>query len=259
MLNTIISKKTHIDKNFKIGNFSKIHDNVFIGKDVTIDDYCIIGYPTDSSESKLFIGDGSHIRSHTIIYSGSKFKSKLETGHHVLIRENTIVGENLRIGSFSDIEGDCKIGDYTRLHSYVHVGKGSKIGNFVWIYSLVTLTNDPLPPSHIERPVTIEDGVVITVNSTILPGILLRMGTFVGASTVVNRTTKIGEVLVNSATKTSNLTVKNLFDLKSKTQHPWMNHFYNAYPEISQERILDLKNKIYEQLKREKYKHVREA
>lgn len=242
-------KNVVFGKNVKIGDYVKIYDNVTIGDNVDIGDFCVIGYPSKNAKANLIIPENSVIRSHTIIYQGCIFKSKLETGHHVLIRENTIAGDNLRVGSYSDIEGDCEIGNYVRLHSYVHVGKGSKIGNFVWIYSLTTLTNDPLPPSNIFAPVTIEDGVVVCVNSTILPGVKLEKGAFVPANSVVNRNLKIGEVFSDGS---SDLTVDMLVNLKNKVKHPWMNHFANNYPESCQNEILILKNEIIQSIKKRK-------
>lgn len=242
-------KNIKLGNNVTIGDFVKIYDDVTIGDNVVIGDFCIIGFPSKSANSKLVIPDNSIIRSHTVIYQGCEFKSRLETGHHVLIRENTIAGENLRVGSYSDIEGDCLIGNYVRLHSYVHVGKGSKIGNFVWIYSLCTLTNDPLPPSNIFEPVIIEDGAVICVNSTILPGVKIEKGSFVPANSLVTRNLKIGEVFNNGSNE---LTVDMLVNLKSKIKHPWMNHFAKNYPESCQNDIIALKNEIIESIKKRK-------
>lgn len=237
-----ISNKAIIGENSEIGEFTIIHDNVVIGNNVTIGSNCIIGHPTKSTNENLYIGDDSVIRSHSILYQGSNFEKKLETGHHVLIRENTVAGINLRIGSFSDIEGDVVIGDYSRFHSYVHVGKGSSIGSFVWLYSLVTLTNDPLPPSHAHRPVKIEDGVVVCVNSTIYPGVCLKKGAFVSAGSNVNRDLNVGQVFQSG--KNNSVHVANLINLDYHIHHPWMNHFKEAYPKSSWSRIDKLKEEI---------------
>lgn len=240
----IISNNSTIGENCKIGDYVKIYDNVVIEDNVRIDDFCTIGYPVNDNSDKLIIPSGSVIRSHTVIYQGSKFESKLETGHHVLIRERTIAGKNLRVGSYTDIEGDCIIGDYVRFHSYVHIGKGSKIGNFVWIYSLCTLTNDPLPPSHIEKPVIIEDGVVICVNSTILPGAVLKYGSFIASGSIVDGIIDPGLVIEGKNYVRGH--VSKLINFEQGIKHPWMNHFYDKYPEQEHQRIKILGNKIVE-------------
>lgn len=244
MINSIISKKAKIGENVSIGNYCKIYDDVIIEDGCVIGDYVILGHPSNSKNKELYIGKNSTIRSHSILYSGSYFEERLETGHHVLIRENTKAGKNLRVGSYTDIEGDVTIGDYVRFHSYVHIGKGSKIGDFVWIYSLCTLTNDPLPPSHIERPVIVEDGVVICVNSTILPGTHLRFGSFVASGSIVE-----GEIKPGVVVEGKNLIrghVSKLINIETGIRHPWMNHFFDKYPEEEHRRIKELGLKIKE-------------
>ena len=89
--------------------------------------------PTLLAERKsLIIGQDSLIRSYSILYGGSTFGSRLITGYRVTVRERTKAGENLQIGTLSDIQGDCVIGNYVRFHSNVHIGMKSEIGNFVW-------------------------------------------------------------------------------------------------------------------------------
>lgn len=246
----IVSNKSQIGKNCEIGNFSIIHDNVVIGNNVKIGSHCEIGLNPNKINEKLFIGDDSLIRSYSILYQGSYFEKKLETGHHVLVRENTQAGVNLRIGSFCDIEGDVEIGDYTRFHSYVHIGKGSSIGSFVWLYSLVTLTNDPLPPSNAFSPVKISDGVVVCVNSIIKPGVYLQKGSFIPAGSNVNHNLEIGEVFQENNKK--KFYINNLVNLNYNLIHPWMNHFKEAYPEESWPRIEKLKEEIINSIKERK-------
>lgn len=244
---SIISNKAKIGKNVQIGDFCKVYDNVTIEDGSVIGDYVILGVPTNVKFKELFIGKDSVIRSHSVIYEGSYFEEKLETGHHVLIRENTKAGKNLRIGSYSDIEGDAVIGDFTRFHSYVHIGKGSIIGNFVWIYSLVTLTNDPLPPSHIEKPVIIEDGVVICVNTTVLPGAIMRFGSFAASNSIIEGEIPAGKVVMEKNKFRGH--VSKLINLDTGIRHPWMSHFFDKYPETEHNRIKELGKKIIESYK----------
>lgn len=249
-----ISPKAQIGKNVMIGSFVKIYDNVIIEDNVSIGDHCVIGLPTSKNlpDRNLIIKQGSIIRSHCVIYEGSILGEYLETGHHVLIRENTVTGKNFRLGSFSDIEGDCRIGDYVRCHSYVHIGKGSEIGNFVWIYSLVTLTNDPLPPSMIEAPVVIEDGAVIGVGSTILPRAKIGKGAFIASGSLVRGIVPPGVVVSGDSRIVGYVT--ELFDLQTLTRHPWMLHFDKGYPEDAKALIKQLYKDILLEIKKQKGK-----
>ena len=246
-----VSPRSHIGKNVTIGVCSVVHDNVVIEDNVVIDDHCIIGYPTsrELSDRRLTLGAGSRIRSHTVVYEGSDFRGGLETGHHTLIRENTKAGKKLRVGSFSDIEGDCSFGDYATCHSYVHVGKGSQIGHFVWLYSLVTLTNDPLPPSFIERPVILEDGVVVCVNCTVLPGTMMRKGSYAAAGTLVRGEIPTGAIVSGPDSAVSGH-ISTLIDSTTLQRHPWMNHYMQRYPAEAHDRI----QKLGEEIKTSRFK-----
>jgi UDP-3-O-[3-hydroxymyristoyl] glucosamine N-acyltransferase len=215
---------------------TRIHDCVEIGDGSVIGDFCSIGGPVSEGAAPTLIGPGSIIRSHSVIYPDVQTGPAFETGHHTVVRSGTRAGINLRIGNFTDIEGDCEIGDYSRFHGYVHVGKGSRIGSFVWIFSLTTLANDYLPPSHVRSPVTIEDGVVICIGSTILPGAIVRQGAFINPGSKVRGVVPPGAVIDGEAGKVvGHVTL--LVQMGSRLQHPWMNHYADAYPPEAQNGI----------------------
>jgi acetyltransferase-like isoleucine patch superfamily enzyme len=244
-----ISQKAIIGKNVSIGNFCTIHDNVEIYDNVIIEDNCVIGNPTSLANGKpLVIGANSVIRSHSTLYEGTNLGECFQGGHHLLIRENAIIGKHTSVGSFSDIEGDCLIGDYGRFHSYVHIGKGSEIGNLVKIYSLVTLTNDPLPPSGIVSPVKIEDGVVVCVNCTLLPGTVMKEGSYAASGTIITGEINPGAVVTGPDCERRGH-VSMLMNLEHGIRHPWTNHFASHYPEEAQSEIQELGKRIKESKK----------
>ena len=241
-----ISKKAKIGSNVQLGFGVRVYDNVVIGANCTISDHSVIGCPTENPElsgKPVYIGDNSIVRSHSVVYEGSSYGAGLETGHHVVLREGTQAGVNLRVGNFSDIEGNCQIGDFCRFHGYAHIGKGSVVGNFVWIFSLVTLTNDPLPPSHLALPVTIEDGAVLAVGATPLPGSYIGKGAFVGAGSQVRGKVPAGAVVLDGKVAFG---VHRLCSLEHSITHPWMTHFKDAYPEVAWERIDKLRAEVSE-------------
>jgi len=136
------------------------------------------------------------------------------------------------------------IGDFTRIHSYAHIGRGSVIGSFCWIYSQVTLMNDPLPPSFKLSPAYIEDMVTILVNSQILPGATIRAGSIIAASTTTGGEVPRGSVVSGNPGEIVGK-VKHLRNLDFGLQHPWYKHFIDFYPESCKSRILELANEIY--------------
>lgn len=228
----IISEKAKIGKNVKIGAYTIVNDNVFIGENSEIGAHCELGVASPLSENApLVISEFSLIRSHSIFYEGSSFGPGLATGHRVTVRERTIAGDNLQIGTLSDLQGHCKIGSYVRLHSNVHIGQKSAIGNYVWIFPYVVLTNDPHPPSNTIIGVSVEDFAVIATMSVILPGVCIGSEALVGAHSSVNKNVAPRTVVAGSPAKficeTSAVKLKD----GSGDAYPWRRHFHRGYPE----------------------------
>jgi acetyltransferase-like isoleucine patch superfamily enzyme len=193
----------------------------------------------------LQLGEGSVIRSHTVLYEGSELGADTQTGHHVLIREGTRTGANLRIGSYSDIEGDCVIGDCARFHGYAHIGRGSRIGNFVHLYSLSILLNDPLPPSEVMEPPILEDGVVVTVGVTVMAGSHMRVGSFAASRSVVSGEVPAGAVVQGPEGRiVTHVTF--LTSFRHGIRHPWTRNFSNRYPVWAHQRLAVLEKTILE-------------
>jgi UDP-3-O-[3-hydroxymyristoyl] glucosamine N-acyltransferase len=228
----LISPKAVIGENVSVGAFTIVHDNVVIGDNCIIESHCILGASNHVSAGALLkISNNSHIRSHSIFYEGSTFGEKLVTGHRVTVREKTIAGENLQIGTLSDIQGDCAIGDFVRMHSNVHIGQKTKIGNFVWIFPYVVFTNDPHPPSNTLQGASAADFSVIATMSVVLPGANIAKGVLLGAHSTIKGDTEADMVYAGSPAKlicpTNKIKLKNSVE----SAYPWRRHFHRGYPE----------------------------
>jgi UDP-3-O-[3-hydroxymyristoyl] glucosamine N-acyltransferase len=229
----IISPAARIAENVEVGPYTIIHGNVNIAADSKIGAFCEIGVPSALGDgTPLILGERALIRSHSVLYESSAFGPKLVTGHRVTIREKTKAGENLQVGTLSDIQGDVVIGDFVRFHSNVHVGKMSKIGNYVWIFPYVVLTNDPTPPSETLLGVTVGDYAVIATMSVILPGVNIGEHSLVAASACVGKDVPVGSVVGGVPAKV--ICETRVIKLKSNAEfsaYPWPRHFKRGYPE----------------------------
>lgn len=227
-----IAPGAKIGSGTKIGPFSIIGEMANIGNNCEIGSHCEIGVHSGTLPTSFVeIGEGSIIRSGSILYQGSRFGSRLRTGHRVTIREGTFAGENLQVGTLSDIQGHCSIGDHVRLHSNVHVGQHSQIGDFVWIFPYVVLTNDPHPPSEIQEGCIIEDFAVVATMSTVLPGKRVGRGALVGAMTLVREDIPNDTICVGVPGKNVASTSKIRFKETGKSVYPWRRHFHRGYPD----------------------------
>ncbi len=235
--NVIIEDNVTLEENVTVGDFVKIKSNVTIRRDTFIGDYCIIGevvksfYKDESYVNPVtIIGEKSLIRSNTIIYCDNKLNANLETGHRVTIREKSVIGKNVRIGTLSDIQGYCEIGDYVNMHSNVHIGQKSKIADYVWIFPYTILTNDPTPPSFDLLGVNVEKFAIIATGSIILPGINIGENSLVGAKSLVRKDVERETVVAGNPAKT----ICNIRDIKNKitkeSVYPWQYYFDRGMP-----------------------------
>jgi len=243
----IVYEGAKILQNVIIGPYSIIYKNVIIEEGTVIGSHCEIGHPANnfSVGTPLKIGKNSFIRSHSIFYEGSTFGENLVTGHRVTVREKTFAGQNLQIGTLSDIQGHCDIGDFVKFHSNVHIGQHSKIKDYVWIFPYVVLTNDPHPPSNVMMGVTLEEYVAVATMSIILPGVTVKEGAFVGAHSSVSRDVESNTVVAGSPAKyicdTNKIKLK---DGSNNSAYPWRRHFHRGYlPETVAEWIVEFPNK----------------
>jgi len=240
-----ISSRAKIGANCQIAQSAIIHDNVELGPDCVVGEYCVLGHPTSGklAGKPLRIGRGAMIRSHTIMYEGSSFGDKLRVGHSSLIREGVNAGANLQIGSLNDLEGDCQIGDWVRFHSNVHISRGTRIGDLVWVFPYVVTTNDPIPPSGMQVGVTLEAGSVVCTSSILLPGTHLGTGAFVGAMSRASGLIASAALYVGNPGRVIG-SIRRLSHAGTGKQHPWMTHHAQAYPHEAQQRINQLMQEL---------------
>ena len=236
--NVRISPKAKLGKNVRVGDNTIIYDNVIIGDDTVICNDCVIGEPLNAYYSDIDnyenpvteIGNGSLIRSHTIIYAGNKMGDHFQTGHRVTIRENAVFGSHCSLGTLDDIQGHSVFGDYCRLHSNVHIGMHSELGNYVFIYPYVILTNDPTPPSDICIGPKVGDFSQIATGSVLLPGVKIGKHCLIGAGSSVTKDVQDYQLVVGCPAKV----VKDVREIKDREtnepHYPWPYRFERNMP-----------------------------
>jgi acetyltransferase-like isoleucine patch superfamily enzyme len=233
--NVFISPTARLGQNVKIGDNSVIYDNVIIGDNTIIANDCIIGEPISSyyylpdyENVKTTIGSNCLIRSNAIIYCGNTIGNDVSTGHRIMLRENNVIGNNCRIGNYTELHGNVKMGKFCSLHSSVCIVEDAVIGEFVWISPGTILTNDITPPSLNRKSPVIGDYTFIAVNCVILPGIEIGTNCLIGASSTVTRNIPDYSVCVGSPGKIiSNV---NDFEIKGIKHYPWPYNFRKGMP-----------------------------
>ncbi len=189
-----------------IAETAKIFPGVKLGKNVTIEDYCIIGTPNKAAEGKsTVIGDNAIIRSCTIIYAGNIIGDNFQTGNKANIRENNTIGANVSIGALSVVEHHIKIENNVRIHSQAFIPEYSHLKEDCWIGPNVVLTNSKYPNQEdskdlLNAPV-IGRGARVGANATILPGVNLGENCLVGAGAIVTKNVEREATVVGTPAK----------------------------------------------------------
>lgn len=184
---------------------ARIYGKSTVGIDGVILENVILGYPdrqilkTIHSEGIRIedyhyqgssIGENALIRANTILYCNVRIGNNFQTGHNVLIRENTVIGDNVSIGTNSVIEGNSNIGNNVNIQSNVFIPINTVIEDFVFIGPNAVLTNDKYPPSrkgvNLGGPI-LRKGVSVGANTVILPGVEIGEGSIISAGAVVTK------------------------------------------------------------------------
>ena len=133
------------------------------------------------------VGEGVILRTGAVVYESVILEKGVETGHGVLIREETRIGEGSLVGTGTIIDGHVTIGRRVKIESGVYIPPNTTVGDNVFLGPRAVLTNDRYPPSKRLQGPTIEDGAVIGANAVILPGVKIGREAIVAAGSVVTR------------------------------------------------------------------------
>lgn len=161
------------------------------GADCDIQPGCIVGLKYKEGAAPVRLGSGARIRAGTIIYADVQAGDNFQTGHHVMIREKTVIGNHVVVGTNTVIDGNVTIGDFVKIESNCYIPTHVQIGTRVFLGPNVTLTNDRYPLKMRDRylpegPV-IEDGVTLGAGVVVCPGVRVGHDSFVAAGCVVTR------------------------------------------------------------------------
>ena len=144
------------------------------------------------------IDKGARIGKGTKIWHFCHVMGGAEIGKNCILGQNVFVGNNVRIGD------GCKIQNNVSLYD------GVILGDNVFIGPAVTFTNVKYPRADIEQKdnflkTYVNDGATIGANSTIICGITIGEGGFVGAGSVVTKDVPINGIAFGNPARNKKL------------------------------------------------------
>lgn len=174
-----------------------------IGPVAAIDDGVVLGYASGRGPTEpLELGAGAVLRSGTVLYAGSRIGLRLHTGHHVVIREECELGDDVAVWSNSVIDYGCVVGHGAKIHVGCYVAQYSTIGDGAFLAPGVRFANDLYPgdpaSSALMGGPTIGARAQLGVNVSVLPYVHVGAGAIIGAGSVVTRDIPPGTVALGA-------------------------------------------------------------
>ena len=168
-----------------------------------IDRSAIVGHPAERGAVRpLQLGPGARIRSGSVIYSASTIGAGLNLGHHVVVREECEISDDVSIWSNTVVDYGCRIGRGVKIHSNCYIAQFTVLEDDVFIAPGVSIANDLYPGDQasaaVMRGPIIRAGAQIGAGTTILPYVEIGAGALVGAGSVVTRDVPPGMVVYGS-------------------------------------------------------------
>lgn len=147
--------------------------------------------------------------------------------------EKISIGDNVRVDDFCILSGDIQIGNYIHISAYSALfgGAGIVMQDFSGLssrgtvysvsddYSGEFLTNPMVPEKYRKvqyEKVVFEKHSLVGAGSIILPGVILKEGTAVGANSVVAKSTDGWSVYAGTPAKKIKNRKKDLLELEKK-------------------------------------------
>ena len=170
-----------------------------VGEGPRSDEGVLLGVLSDRGRfGALRLGAAARLRSGTTLYEGARIGDRFQTGHHVVVREQTVIGDDVSVWSNSVIDYGCVVGDDVKIHCNCYVAQFTEIEEGAFLGPGVVITNDLYP--GLEDSAATLSGPLIGANAhvggnvTILPFVTIGAGALIGAGSVVTRDVPAGMV-----------------------------------------------------------------
>lgn len=145
-----------------------------IGRDVLIEQNVVFG-------KNVTIADGAHIKAFSHI-EGARIEENAIIGPFARIRPNTTIMKNARIGNFVEIKASL-IGDGSKIGHLAYVGD-TQMGADVNFSAGAIVANYDGENKH---KTTIEEGVMVGTNSTLVSPVNIGKGSFIAAGSTITK------------------------------------------------------------------------
>jgi acetyltransferase-like isoleucine patch superfamily enzyme len=206
---TVIMENVYLGRDVSVGNNVTIYSGTVLGDGVCVGDNCVLGKQPKPAKTSTVIIDGEIlplvIGANTIIGTGAVLYAGTTVGENCMvadlasIREKCVVADHVIVGRGVAVENQVTIGSYTKIQTGSYITAYTTIADQVFIAPMVTTTNDNFMGRTQERFKQIKGpsfkkGARVGGGSIVLPGITIAEEAFVAAGALVTKDVAPGMV-----------------------------------------------------------------
>ena len=214
--NVVIEADARLGENVRLGHNVVVHSGTQLGDGIVVEDNAVIGRvprpaPTNVNRPNadlppLKIEAQTLVGVSAVIYRGTTIGRQCLIADLSFVREDTVIGDCVTVGSHVVVENRVKIGDYAKIQTGAYITATTTIEAHAFIAPGVITTNDNYMGRTEERfqhwgGPTIGRGARVGAGVIVLPGIEVGQEAFVAAGSVVTRDVPVKTLVMGAPAK----------------------------------------------------------
>jgi UDP-2-acetamido-3-amino-2,3-dideoxy-glucuronate N-acetyltransferase len=159
--------------------------------------------PAASPVANSAVDDSVKVHASSYVNPGAKVGLFTAIWHFCHIEQGAVVGENCNLGQNVYVGNNAVVGNACRLGNSVSIFSHVELGDFVFCAPFMVFTHIAFPRACVNRRASFEKTIVRTgatlgANATVVPGVVVGMGTFLGAGAILTKSTRDWSLMIGS-------------------------------------------------------------
>ncbi len=153
---------------------------------------------------ETIFGENVRVGPFALLYAGAWIGDNTVIAPYAVVRENAKIGRNCIIGQKVQIGHDCVIGDNVQIMDAAHISGECQIGDGTFVGPQVCMANDDQPQGYVFKgltPVKVGRNCLIGSNATIRAGVTIGDEAKVASGAIVTRDVPAGVTVKGIAAK----------------------------------------------------------
>lgn len=145
----------------------------------------------------------NYIHPSAIVGEGAQIGDFTSVWHFSHVESRAVIGENCNLGQNVYVGNDAIVGNACRLGNSVSIFSQVELCDFVFCAPFMVFTHISFPRAAVNRresfrKTIVKTGASLGANSTVVPGVVIGMGTFLAAGAILTKDSKDWALMVGS-------------------------------------------------------------